>query len=47
MWDDSVRMDRRDTVCERVMTVQNAGDDTDFAGGVCRIHEDPLQFVQW
>lgn len=46
MWDGAVRMSRGGTVYERVMKVQNGGDDTDFVDGVYRIHEDPLQFVQ-
>lgn len=47
MWDGAVRMGRGGTAYERVMKVQNGGDDMDFVDGVCRIHEDPLQFVQW
>lgn len=45
-WDDGMGMNRGGTVYERVMTVQNAGGDMDFANGVCRIHGDPSQFVQ-
>lgn len=47
MWDDAVRMSRGGTSYERVMKVQNAGDDTDLVDEVCRIHVGPLQFVQW
>lgn len=47
MWDDAMRMSRGGSVYEKEMTVQNAGGDTDFADGVCGIHGDPLQFVQW
>lgn len=47
MWDDAMRMSRGGSVYERVMMVQNDGGDTDFADGVCRIHEGPSQFVQW